>query len=101
MTQDSSVKLASVTAAVTATAAAGYYAYDQYSKRYPRLKQQRGLLTEVGVVGTAISVTLVQGTRLHVSCARDPLDHVFDHVNTLLEHAPKPAVGRHPSSATH
>jgi hypothetical protein len=65
MTHDSSVKLASVTAAVTATAAAGFYAYDQYSKRYPRLKQQWGLLQQVSV-GPAILVTLVLETRVHV-----------------------------------
>lgn len=54
MVQDRSVKLAGVTAAVTATAAAGYYAYDQYAKRYPRYQQQLALYQEVSV-GPAIS----------------------------------------------
>lgn len=38
--RDSRVKLAGIAAAVTATAAAGYYAYDQYNKRYPRYQEQ-------------------------------------------------------------
>lgn len=49
MTQDRSVKLASVTAAVTATAAAGYYAYGQFNKRYPRYQQQLATYMEVSV----------------------------------------------------
>ena len=54
MTQDRSVKLAGVTAALTATAAAGYYAYDQYSKRFPRYQGQLALYQEVSSVGPAI-----------------------------------------------
>jgi hypothetical protein len=43
------MKLAGITAAVTATAAAGYYAYDQYTKRYPKYQEQLDMYTEVGV----------------------------------------------------
>lgn len=53
MSRDSRVKLAGITAAVTATAAAGYYAYDQYTKRYPRYQEQLDMYKEVraGAVG--------------------------------------------------
>lgn len=47
MSRDSRVKLAGITAAVTATAAAGYYAYDQYTKRYPRYQEQLDMYKEV------------------------------------------------------
>lgn len=40
-------KIAGITAAVAATAAAGYYVYDQYSKRYPRYQEQQALFKEV------------------------------------------------------
>lgn len=48
MTQDKGVKLATVTAAaVSATAAAGYYAYDQYKRRFPSYQQQLLLSQQV------------------------------------------------------
>lgn len=50
MSRDSRVKLAGITAAVTATAAAGYYAYDQYTKRYPRYQEQLDMFKEVCVM---------------------------------------------------
>lgn len=46
MTQDRSAVLG-VTAAMTATAAAGYYAYNQYSKRFPRYQQQLEVFEQV------------------------------------------------------
>jgi hypothetical protein len=50
MSRDSRMKLAGITAAVTATAAAGYYAYDQYTKRYPKYQEQLDMYSEVGVL---------------------------------------------------
>lgn len=44
------MKLAGITAAVTATAAAGYYAYDQYTKRYPKYQEQLDMYSKVGVL---------------------------------------------------
>lgn len=46
--------LTTVTAAVTATAAAGLYAYDQYSKRYPRYQEQQALFSQVSPPLTSI-----------------------------------------------
>jgi hypothetical protein len=51
----------SVTAAVTATAAAGYYAYNQYSKRFPRYQQQLEAFEQVG--GPSVCVALVTSDR--------------------------------------
>ena len=41
------MQVAGITAALTATAAAGYYAYDQYVKRYPRYQEQAAMFKEV------------------------------------------------------
>jgi hypothetical protein len=47
MTQDRSTVL-SVTAALSATAAAGYYAYNQYNKRFTSYQQQLEAFEQVG-----------------------------------------------------
>jgi hypothetical protein len=58
--RDSRVKVVGVTAALTAAAAAGYYAYDQYTKRYPKYQEQLSLYKEVG--GCSGRRSLVCGT---------------------------------------
>ena len=45
---DSRKKIAGLTAAVTATAAAGYYVYNEYCKRYPKYQEQLAMFKEVG-----------------------------------------------------
>lgn len=47
---DSRKKVAAITAAVTGTAAAGYYVYDQFCRRYPKYQEQLALFDEVGVL---------------------------------------------------
>jgi hypothetical protein len=47
MSRNTRAKIAGITAAVTAGAAAGYYAYDQYTKRYPKYQEQLAMLKEV------------------------------------------------------
>jgi len=65
MSREARLKVASITAAVTATAAAGYYAYDQYSKRYPKYQEQAAMFAEViGVARQTVSA-------LHSSGATD------------------------------
>lgn len=46
---DSRKKVAGIAAAVTATAAAGYYVYDQYCKRYPKYQEQLAMYKEVSM----------------------------------------------------
>lgn len=79
MTQDKSVKLASVTAALTATAAAGYYAYDQYSKRFPRYQEQLNVYQQVsiGPTGLVCPLTVAKAARKH--CC-----HSTTHIRTVL-----------------
>jgi hypothetical protein len=88
MSRDSRVKLAGITAAVTATAAAGYYAYDQYTKRYPKYQEQLDMYKEVraangGSVGRGCAVSggpvsfraAARGWAMQMSCIREVNKH--------------------------
>jgi uncharacterized membrane protein YebE (DUF533 family) len=45
--RETSKVLAAATAAVAGVAALGYYAYDQYTKRYPQYAEQLALFKQV------------------------------------------------------